>query len=273
MGLFWLAGDLVATALAVAFTARWRWREALAALPRTKPALPHRHGSTALYLNGVANTGFVYIDRYIIGFFLNAETLGAYTFFWSIVNAMSNLISTALVQTHTRELLRIARASRSDIFNRSLRALAANAAQTAFGLSVAAIVLVYFAIPHLKQPGLMHYMGILYLLCGSLVLRMIYEVLGISFYAHGRDDITLYSGVLILAVSLVLNFILVPTVGIWGASAVLLASYAFGGVARGMIILKGFRPAWTDQPPADEAGAASSGARFADLRRQDQSEA
>jgi O-antigen/teichoic acid export membrane protein len=242
MGLFWLAGDLAATALAVGLTLHWRWRDALMALPRTKLALPHKHGSTTLYLNNVANTGFVYIDRYIIGFFLSAETLGIYTFFWSIVNAMSNLVGTALVQTRMRELVQTARGSSSSSFYRSLRALAASSGQTAFGLSVAAIALAYIAIPHLKRPGLLDHIGILYILCGGLVLRMIYEVSGISFYAYGRDDITLHTGIFVFIVSVLLNFAFVPTVGIWGASAVLAVSYALGVAARGLVILRGFRP-------------------------------
>lgn len=202
---------------------------------------PHRNGSSALYLNDVANTGFVYIDRYIIAFFLSQEMLGVYTFFWSIVNSMSNLIGSAVVQTGKNELLQVACSSPLGSFNKSLLRLSVASVQMAIWLSVLTIVLMYVAIPYVHRPGLLNYIAILYIICGSLVFRMIYEVVGISFYAYGRDDITLYSGVVIMGISILLNIIFVPMVGIWGASIVLLASYAIGVAVRGVIISRGFR--------------------------------
>jgi O-antigen/teichoic acid export membrane protein len=241
MGLFWLVADVLATIVAVLLTPRWRWGDAVRALPRSPIVLPHRHGSTALYLNDVANTGFQYVDRYIIGIVLSPELLGIYTLFWSIVNATSNLITTVIIQPRRGDLIQVARFS-SRTFNHALVKVANSASQVAIGLSAAMLVLMYFAMPYIHRTGLMAYYPVLFILCVGLVFRTYYEVIGISFYAYSRDDITLYSGMIILIASISLNVLLVPMLGIWAASSVLLASYAIGVLARGIIISRGFRP-------------------------------
>lgn len=241
MGLFWLAGDVLATVLAVLLTSSWRWGKAIKALPGSAFTLPHRHGSTALYLNDVANTGFQYIDRYIIGIMLSPDMLGIYTLFWSVVNAVSSLITTAVVQPRRGVLVQAARSS-TQSFNHSLRGVAIMAGQLTAGVSVIVIAFMYIATPYIHRPGLMAYFPILFLLSVATVFRSVYEVIGIAFYSYNRDDITLYSGAAIFIAALVLNVILVPGFGIWGASFVLLASYAIGVLVRAMIISRGFRP-------------------------------
>jgi O-antigen/teichoic acid export membrane protein len=240
MGLFWLAGDVLATILALALTTSWRWAAALRALPRTPLGLPHRHGSAALYLNDVANTGFQYVDRYIIGLMLGPELLGVYTLFWSVANAVSSLLTTAIVQPRRGALVQAARAS-AEAFNRSLRSATVIGVQLTVAVSAAALILMRVAVPFIGRPGLMHYFPVLFILSGAVVFRTVYEIIGISFYAYNRDDITLYSGVTIFVVALVLNVLTVPTFGIWGASFVLAASYVVGVLTRAFIISRGFR--------------------------------
>jgi O-antigen/teichoic acid export membrane protein len=241
LGLFWLAGDVVATVLAVVLTAQWRWWDAVKALPGAQMRLPHRHGTTPLYLNDVVNTGFVYIDRYMIGLFLSHEMLGVYTFFSSITNAMGNLIGVCVVQTRKGDLIQAARAGPPGGFHRLLRSLTVTSGQMTAALSLLAIAAMYVAVPFVQRRELMTAMPVMYVLCAGLVMRVVYEVIGICFYAYSRDDIAFYSGLAILAIALGLNLILVPVAGVWGAGLVLLASYAIGAVARGLIISRGFR--------------------------------
>jgi O-antigen/teichoic acid export membrane protein len=171
---------------------------------------------------------------------LSAELLGIYTLFWSVANAVNSLITTAVVQPRRGDMVSAARAS-ADSFDRSLRGTTVMAVQLTVGLSVAVIILMRVAVPFIGRPAVMHYFPVLFILTGSLVFRTIYEVIGITFYAYNRDDITLYSGSVIFVVALVLNVIMVPALGLWGASLVLMASYAVGVAARAIIIGRGFR--------------------------------
>lgn len=246
VGLFWLGGCVAATLLTAAFTRNWRWIEAATKLRNHRIALPHRHGSTALYLNDVANSLFQYVDRYVVGVFLDAKILGIYVLFWSITNAISNLVTTAIVQPWRGELVQVVHRARAS-FNREVWKLTLVTSQITLALSVAAIAFIYGVAPFLGRPEIFAYLPLMFVLCAALVVRAAYEVVGIAFYAHRRDDITLYSGVAILIVALGLNLSLDSILGIWGAGVALFTSYLVGLLGRRVIVFRGFR---TDLPGA-----------------------
>lgn len=238
--LFWLLGCLVACVLSVVFTRRWRWGEAIRALPRARIRLPHASGSTPLYVGDMANTGFQYLDRYIVGLFLSPTVLGVYVLYWSITNALSNLITISVVQIEMGVLVRVAEKS-GRAFSPSLWRVSLMCSAMAVVLGGLATVMMYLVVPHLGRPEAVGYLPLMILLCAALVLRTFYEVIGISFYAYGRDDLILYTVLGVLVVALVLNLVLDPQIGIWGAGVALNLAYGLGSAARVVTVLRGFR--------------------------------
>jgi O-antigen/teichoic acid export membrane protein len=238
--LFWLAGCVVASILTVFLTLHWRWRAAIRALPGAKLELPHKHGSMALYVGDVCNVSFVYLDRYIIGIFLSPTILGVYVLYWSITNALNNLITISVVLIERGVLVKVAQSS-SHTFNRALRVVCLKSIGMALALGGLATIMMYVAVPHLGRPVAEAYLPLMFVLSAALILRTLYEVLGISFYAYGRDDLVLYSVIGVLIVALGLNLWLDPRIGIWGAGLALVASYAIGALARTIMVARGFR--------------------------------
>lgn len=245
--LFWLGGCAVASLVVAVFTRGWGWRRAAAALPRSKIQLPHRHGSMALYVSDVANVTFVYLDRYIVGLFLSPTLLGVYILYWSITNALNNLIAISVVQIQRGVLVQVAQTSSSS-FNRVLARVALNSSALATALALAASLMMYVVVPHLGRPVATAYLPLIFVLGLGLVLRTQYEVVGISFYAYSRDDLVLYSGLGVLAVALVLNLSFDRSFGIWGAGMALVLSYLIGAAARITMVARGFRVAAKPAP-------------------------
>ena len=237
---FWLGGCCVASVVVAIFTRGWGWRRAAAAFPRSKIQLPHRHGSMALYVSDVANVTFVYLDRYIVGLFLSPTLLGVYILYWSITNALNNLIAISVVQIQRGVLVQVAQNS-SLSFNRAMARVALSSSGLAIVLGLAASLMMYLVVPHLGRPVATAYLPLIFVLGLGLVLRTQYEVVGISFYAYSRDDLILYSGVGVLAVALVLNLGLDRSLGIWGAGLALVLSYLIGAAARIIMVARGFR--------------------------------
>jgi len=237
---FWLAGCVVASVLTILFTRRWRWGAAFKALPSARIQLPHKHGSMALYVGDVANVSFVYLDRYIVGLFLSPTILGVYVLYWSITNALNNLITISVVQIQRGHLVKVAQTS-SWAFNRALRNVCLRSSGLALVLGGFATLLMYAVVPHLDRPVAESYMPLMFVLAAGLVLRTLYEAVGISFYAYGRDDLILYSVLGVLLVALCLNLTFDPWFGIWGAGCALVASYTIGVAARMLMIARGFR--------------------------------
>jgi O-antigen/teichoic acid export membrane protein len=259
---FWLAGCVVATALTLVFTRHWRWGSAARRLRTSKLQLPHQSGSMALYVADSVNASFVYLDRYIVGLFLNVQAIGIYVLYWSITNALNNIITISVVQIKRGELVKVAHVG-GDSLHRALVSVCFSSGALALAMGAMATVMMYFVVPHLGRPEVVAYLPLMFILCAGLLLRTIYEVIGISFYAYGRDDLTLYSVVGVLVVALVLNLWLDPTVGIWGAGLALAVSYAAGVIGRLAVIVRGFQrrapPSALDvaeEDAADEAIAA-----------------
>jgi len=236
----WVAGSAVAALMTVLFTRHWRWGDAVERLPRVRISAPHRHGSMALYVADVANVLFMYLDRYIVGLLLSPTLLGVYVLYWTITNALSNLITIAVVQVERGALVKVAhRATQS--FNRTLGKVCITTGGLALALGMASTLMMYLVVPHLGRPAAEPYLPLMLVLVLGLILRTIYEVIGISFYAYGRDDIVLYSGVAILILALGLNVALTPVIGVWGAGWTVVASYVAGTIGRGLVIMRGFR--------------------------------
>ncbi|MDB5460811.1 MAG: hypothetical protein JWO72_2552 [Caulobacteraceae bacterium] len=238
--LFWLAGCVVASILTVFLTLNWQWGAAIRALPSSELKLPHKHGSMALYVGDAANVSFVYLDRYIVGIFLSPTMLGVYVLYWSITNALNNLITISVVQIERGVLVKVAQ-SASHTLNHALRQVCLTSSGMALALGGLATVMMYVVVPHLGRPVAETYLPLMFVLSAALILRTLYEVVGISFYAYGRDDLVLYSVVGVLIIALGLNLWLDPQIGIWGAGLALVASYAIGAVARAVMIVRGFR--------------------------------
>jgi O-antigen/teichoic acid export membrane protein len=252
---FWLGGCVLATGVVLLFTRRWGWGAALRALPRSRIQLPHKHGSMGLYLGDVANVSFVYLDRYVVGLFLSPKILGVYVLYWSITNALNNLITVSVVQIQQGALVKVAQGA-SHRFNAALRAVCLKGAGLALVMGAFATALMYVVVPHLGRPLADDYLPLMFVLAAGLVLRTLYEAVGISFYAYGRDDLILYTVLGVLAVALVLNLSLDPHFGIWAAGGVLVTSYALGLIGRIVVVLRGFRfSAAGAAPPAEIAPA------------------
>jgi O-antigen/teichoic acid export membrane protein len=211
-----------------------------------------------LYFGDLANVSFVYLDRYVVGLFLSPTALGIYVLYWSITNALSNLVTTSFVQIQRGLLVKVASASDRSL-NRPLGRICLTSGAMSLALSMAATLMMYVVVPHLGRPEAEAYLPLMFVLSAALVLRTLYEVVGISFYAYGRDDLVLYSVIGVLLVALTLNLWFDPRVGIWGAGGALVASYAIGWVGRTVMMLRGFRlrPRPDRKAPAAISGMAN----------------
>ncbi len=86
-------------------TRHWSWFRPGAA-PEHKDWLSRDfEASRILYVNDIANTVAQYTDRYLVGLFIGLEFTGIYVVFWSIGNALSNLVDTGVIQLSGPKLI------------------------------------------------------------------------------------------------------------------------------------------------------------------------
>ena len=237
---FWIGGGLLAIAGFAAAARDWPWRSLSSELGRREWFLHHSRASRTLYINDIVNTVAQYTDRYLVSLFMGLEFTGVYLLFWSIGNALSNLVDTGIIQISGPRLIN-AHTRQDGSYWAVFRLLLVQTAILSVVLALAAGIFVKFAIPYLHRPLVADWMPVLWLVLLGFVLRMAYEVQGTVFYSHYKDSFTLFSGLFVIALSILANVILITPFGLDGAACAIIISYGAGIVARYVMIMSYIR--------------------------------
>jgi O-antigen/teichoic acid export membrane protein len=233
--MFWIGGGLLAIAGFALATRDWPWSQPTPVKGHKEWFLHHLKAARILYLNDIANTVAQYADRYLVSLFMGLEFTGVYVLFWSIGNALSNLVDTGIIQVLGPRLIS-AHARKDRSYWAIFRALLIRTLAISVVLAIATGVLVNAAIPYLKLPLVADWMPVLWLVLLGFVLRMTYEVHGTIFYSRYRDSFTLLSGLFVITLSLLANLILIPAFALAGAAWAIIVSYGAGIAARRIMI-------------------------------------
>lgn len=234
---FWLGGGVVALVCFAYATRHWPWWWPTFRPDGDRWLIRTLRQSWVLYSINIANIVGQYVDRFIVSLIMGLEYTGAYVLFWSIGNALCNLVITGVIQVAEPHLI-IAHRERSASYWRLFRRLMAEAVGGAFVLAIVAGAFVYVALPYLDRPLATEFLPVLWLILGGVLLRVAYEVQGVVFYSRHQDRLTLATGLLIVAVTVTLNPILLPWLSLYGAAFSLIAAYGVGLIARRRLIAK-----------------------------------
>jgi O-antigen/teichoic acid export membrane protein len=177
----------------------------------------------------------LYFDRFLVSAFLGLEATGVYTFFWSAANVVHTLAAYGIVQSHAPKLIAAAKQGRADKFVRLRRQLLLESWSWAALLSIALCIALYLALPFLGRPLLEQSLPIFWLIMFATVLRIVAEGYHFILYAMHRDTAMAAASLMGMAASAALNAMLVPMLGLFGASlAYTLAAAALLVVRRGL---------------------------------------
>lgn len=234
----WATGGIAAVAYFFFVSRSWPWNLRISILQSLKWLKSEIGKSRILYLNDISNTLSQYIDRYMITLFLGLELTGLYVLFWSISNALANLVRTGTISIYRPRLIS------SFVENgRLYRQIYSSCMKQALGISVilamAAYGGLYMILPYLKEPLAEFYFGVYFLVLASFVVRMLYEVLGIVFYSQHQDIKTFVTGLFLLGASIIFPAILIPVWGLTGAAWAALLTVIVGSISRYRVLAKG----------------------------------
>jgi O-antigen/teichoic acid export membrane protein len=234
---FWIGGSFLAI-VSFAITARnWPWLQPMSTSGHKAWLLQHFRASPVLYINDIANTVAQYTDRYLISLFMGLELTGVYVLFWSIGNALSNLVDTGVIQVTEPKLIN-AYARQDGSYWSVYRLIFIETMAVSIVLALVTGVLVHFAIPYLNRPLAAEWVQILWPVLLGFVLRIAYEVQGVVFYSRHKDLLTLFSGLFVIVLSIAANMVLIPPFALYGAASAIIVSYITGIIARHVLIMR-----------------------------------
>lgn len=217
---FWFAALVVSLSVFAYSTRTWPWLE-------------HRHErarhtwvwfksyaprSAKFLLSDLSNAGGQYADRYLITAFLGLQFTGIYVLFWSITNAVYNLVNTGTLQINRPHLIEARHKGDEVAFKAVFRRMTIGSLGMAAGLGLAGAVVFPFLLPYLQRPLAESYVPVLWILLVSLMIRTGFDLLGNLLYATGRDKSLVATNMSILPLTVVSNLLLLPWLGIYGAA-------------------------------------------------------
>jgi O-antigen/teichoic acid export membrane protein len=192
-----------------------RWRHMR---PQWGSYLPQLSSSRALYVKDVSGTLSIFFDRFIISMFLGLELTGVYTFFWSIANVVHSLALVGMLLSQLASLLAAGRKADKTQFHAVERGLQIEIGAWTLLLSLGIAVATPLLLPYLGRPLLENYLVVFWMILFATILRVAADGYGYALLALNRDtEIAIIAFVGALA-SAVLNAILTPLAGLWGAA-------------------------------------------------------
>jgi O-antigen/teichoic acid export membrane protein len=180
--------------------------------------LPQLSGSRALYVKDVSGTLGIFFDRFIISAFLGLELTGVYTFFWSITNVVHSLALVGMLLSQIAPLLAAGRKADKTEFHAIERGLQIEIGGWMLLLSLGIAVATPLLLPYLGRPLLENYLVVFWMILFATILRVAADGYGYALLALNRDrEIAIIAFVGAVA-SAVMNAILTPLAGLWGAA-------------------------------------------------------
>ena len=213
----WIIGNALSIGCFYWLTRHWPWHSRSSGVSLLRWFRKEFRYSKIAYVDSIVFTSTTYIDRYLITLFLGLELTGVYVFFWSIGSALSNLITTGVIQLSRPKMVKAFK-DKSTEYN----AIFIKCLKRTIGVSVITGVitgaLIYVILPYVNRPLVIEWYPVLWLIIVGFILGMIYQVQNLIFYSQHRDDITLKIRFIILFGAVLFNLTLIPLIGIWGAT-------------------------------------------------------
>ena len=235
---FMVVANLACAFLFFAATATWPWSRALMSLS-VGGLREELKASFALYVNDMLNAFGQYVDRLFVSSYLGLELTGVYVLFWSVGNAMSTLVNNGVILLHRHAIVS---SQKNDPAGTSqlLQALIKSTFLSSATLGALGILATYAMSLFLGRVAVSSNLYVLGLITIGFIIRMIYEAIGIGLYSGHQDRSSLLTSFLVLSLTLLLDALAIPWLGLPGAGAVIVAAYSFGALLRWRLVQRWF---------------------------------
>jgi O-antigen/teichoic acid export membrane protein len=187
----------------------------------------------------VALMGIQYADRYFLQHYYGEATVGIYTFYAQIANAVQIFVFTGIIMILYPKIVAAYQQGRLGEYRLLMRKLG-------LGVTGAVVVLVCAVAAAIKpilvvvgKPIYSEHLTIFWIMLGSVVLLTCSYIPHYALYAKHRDKEIIVSTVVAFGVAIVANGLLVPRYGLHGAAFATMAALAVLGGFKTAFLIKG----------------------------------
>lgn len=226
--IWWAVGGVLSIAFAALSLTDLPWRELRGYRPDLNAIREGLRTARPFMLTAAGALIISYVDRFVIDAFVGREALGIYTFYSTILIGLLSLGGSVSHQFLAKVIA--GHAEGPDAYFAALRSFFWSMLALA---SVTTLLSGLAMAPLLAALGLSAYaaeVGVFYAMLPGIFLRMLADVPSYALYAARSDRYLLICNLGSALVSAVLNIVLVPMVGIYGAALA-------GGMASAVLFL------------------------------------
>lgn len=186
------------------------------------------------YVAEIGNAGALYSDRFLVSTFLGLEATGIYTFFWSLTNAVNNLVFTAVTNPLAPRIIAVVNEGIKPAIRAACAKMFKEVGVWSIGLAIFMAVLLPWVLHYLNNAKLDQHQLVFAMMLGATVLRTISEAADNVLYAHHQDRRIATISICAMVVSALLISIMAPFLGLLGAAMAMLGAALFVFTLRGM---------------------------------------
>ncbi len=163
-------------------------------------------------------------DRYMIDWWWTKEEVGIYSLYANLANGVNHIVFTAVVIMEYPALIEACRSQAREEYHRLLRRFAVHIAAVSLGVSLFFAVVLRPVVSVTGQHDIAGDLHVGLILIASKLFFNLSYIPHYHLYAHHRDFRILWSTGSMCAVNIVLNALLIPGFGIYGAAVATLVS-------------------------------------------------
>lgn len=219
----WIAGSLASLVVAAWWLRGLGWRAALAESVDWSGMRSGLRTAAPFVVTTGASMGVLFLDRFIIEAFKGLGPVGIYTFFAGITTAMHTLVNTGVSLIRMPRLVRAHQDADERRFRRELEAMTRITAGSAILLALAIAIGITPILRLVDKSIYEENLGVFFVLLGAALIRCLADLPIYALYAKHRDLQLLLTNLLAVGVSAVMNFMLVPPLGLSGAGIAAMA--------------------------------------------------
>jgi O-antigen/teichoic acid export membrane protein len=224
----WALGGMLSIAFSALSLSDLPWHQLKGYRPDLKSIREGLRTARPFMLTAAGALVVSYVDRFVIDAFVGREALGVYTFYSTILIGLLSLGGSVSHQFLPKVIAGYV--AGPDAYRKSLRPFF----WSILALAVGAMIMSTFAMmPMLAALRLSAYassIGVFYTMLPGIFLRMLADVPSYALYAAHSDRSLLICNLGSAAVSTLLNLLLIPALGIYGAALA-------GGIASAVLFL------------------------------------
>ncbi|NBX86082.1 MAG: hypothetical protein EBQ80_02410 [Proteobacteria bacterium] len=214
----WLCASIFSLIIFFILTKKWPWHLLFRQIPNHTWYRQTLGKSWTFYISEIGNTTGPLLDRYIITLFLGLEATGVYVLFWSVTNALMNLVITGSMQIRRPQLIQAAHQKKHAQYLKIFKQVSLQSLGLAVILSITAAAAFPWVAQALNRPEVLHALPVLFIMLAGSCLRIAGDLVAHTLYAYQKDKSFTFINFLALPISLAANLALVPFYGLYGAA-------------------------------------------------------